>query len=370
MKVMKINIKSIKKAREFKDFFLGKSIERCSEIVLERNRYNLNAFSILGVAMMSFGIAFSWIMRSVFTFSTEFLILWLYFCTMYIVNRLVGLRIKHITVAFYFWMIPVMLMGIVMGTFGDPTQPSITIMVFLCAIPMFILDKPWRVVLFILTNAIVYTICCYTSKTLQLFVADMIDLVLFSVLSIGINCLILKDRIINVENAMNMTLIATTDSLTRINNRSAGAEKVKALMKENRGGMFLLIDFDNFKVINDTYGHAVGDKALIALAACLKQTFRDIDVIMRLGGDEFAVFVHQLENDKDRILCVERMMKEIHNISIPELPNYQFCVSVGISVFSPTASKSFEDLYLESDTALYTTKSSGKNSYSFFSATV
>lgn len=361
-------MKNRKRLKEFKDFFLGKSIEQCSLIVLERNRYNLKAYSILGMIMMSFGITFGWIMREVFTFNIELHILWSYFFIMYIINRFIAVSIKHITIAFYLWIIPVMMMGIIMGTFGDPTEPSITIMVFLCVIPMFILDKPWRVTLFICINAIVYTICCYCSKTLELFVADMIDLILFSVLSIGINCLILRDRITNVENAMNMMLIADTDYLTQINNRGAGIERVEFLLKENKGGMFLLIDLDNFKEINDTYGHIGGDKALIGLASCLKQTFRDSDVVMRFGGDEFAVFAHHIENDQDRLICIERMMQEIRNISIPELPDCQLSVSVGISLISSNVSKDYEQLYLESDQALYVTKRLGKNSYSFFNA--
>lgn len=355
-----------KTERTNKEFLLGKSIERCAVMVAERNRYNLNAFSALGILMMSFAIVFGWIMSDVFTFNMEFLIMWAYFLVMYAVNKFAGVHIKHSTAAFYLWTTPIMIMGIIIGTFGDPTQPSITIMVFLCVMPMFILDKPWRIVLFITANAIIYTICCYLSKTSALFADDMVDLVLFTVLGIGVNCLILKDRIDNVEHAMDMMLIAEIDTLTEISNRGAGINRINRLLQQGDAGMFLLIDFDNFKDINDHYGHTVGDKVLVALGKCLKQSHRNSDVVMRFGGDEFAVFVRGLENDEERKVCIERMMENIHSISIPEMPDYCFNVSVGISTVDHDNKKSFEKLYSESDKALYMTKRKGKNSYSFF----
>ena len=62
--------------------------------------------------------------------------------------------------------------------------------------------------------------------------------------------------------------------------------------------MFLLIDIDDFKKINEYYGHTIGDKALSALSKCLKDSFSEDDVVMRFGGDEFAVFVQNIENEK------------------------------------------------------------------------
>lgn len=349
-----------------KEFLFGKSIDRCATMVAERNKYNLKAFSILGILMMSFAIVFGWIMRDVFTFNTEFLIMWVYFLVMYGVNKLVGGHCKYSTLAFYLWITPIMLMGIIIGTFGDSTQPSITIMVFLCVLPMFILDKPWRIILFIVTNSTIYTICCYLAKTRALFAEDMIDLVLFTVLGIGVNCLILKDRIDNVEHAMDMMLIAESDNLTRITNRGAGINRIKSLIKQGKGDMFLLIDFDNFKSINDHYGHTVGDKVLVALATCLKQCYGDSDVVMRFGGDEFAVFVQVIESDEERKARIDHMMEKIHSIVVPEMPGYRISVSVGVSIVDPQNYKDFKTLYTESDKALYLTKRKGKNSYTFF----
>lgn len=347
-------------------FFSGRSVERCSPEVSARNSHNLRSFSVLGIVMMSFAIAFGWIMRHAFTFSTEFLIMWAYFLVMYLVTRFRGSNTKHATAVFYLWMIPLMLMGIVIGTFGDPHQPSITIMVFLCVLPMFILDKPWRIVLFIFLHSAIYTICCYLAKTPELFAADMIDLVLFTVLGVGVNCMILRERIDNVEYAMKMRLMAETDALTELNNRGAGEKRVKLLIEQGKSGMFLLLDFDNFKEINDNYGHVNGDKALKAVATCLRESFRDHDVVMRFGGDEFGVFAQGLKTQSVGKVCIDRMMRKIHGLHIPDMPDYHFSVSAGVTFFDADSRKSFETVYRESDEALYMAKRQGKNACSFY----
>ena len=354
------------KQRTWTEFLYGKSIERCSAEVSVKNTNNLRAFSVLGITMMSIAIAFGWIMRDIFTFNTEFLIMWAYFIIMYLVIRFSGIYFKNATKAFYLWLIPVMAMGIIIGTFGDPAQPSITIMVFLCVLPMFILDKPWRIILFILSNAAIYTVCCYVSKTIEMFIADMIDLVLFTVLGLGVNCLILRDRIDNVEYAMEMKIMAETDVLTELYNRRAGEERIRLLINHFKMGMFLLIDLDNFKDINDIYGHANGDMVLKTIAACLKQSFRENDVVMRFGGDEFMVFSQNLKDQENAKKCIDRMMLQISDLTIPDIPDYRFSVSVGVTFTNSKDRKTFETAYQESDEALYAAKRKGKNSYSFF----
>ncbi|MBQ6967561.1 MAG: GGDEF domain-containing protein, partial [Lachnospiraceae bacterium] len=84
--------------------------------------------------------------------------------------------------------------------------------------------------------------------------------------------------------------LSETDSMTGINNRGSGENKVRKLLLDGDGGMFMLLDVDKFKSINDTYGHAAGDKVLISIAECMRRAFRNNDVMMRLGGDEFAAF--------------------------------------------------------------------------------
>lgn len=354
------------KLKHWKEFLSGKSIERCSMEVSIKNKNNLKSFAVLGIVMMSFAIVFGWLMKDVFTFGAEFIIMWVYFILVHVAIKLLQKHIKHSTATFYLCLTPLMIMGIIIGTFGDSTEPSITIMVFICVLPMFILDKPWRIVLFILCTSVIYTICCYEAKANELFIADMIDLVLFTILGIGVNCLILRDRIDNVEHAREMRVISETDVLTKLYNRRAGEERVMQLIDHGKNGMFMLIDLDEFKKINDNYGHTIGDKVLINIALCLRQSFRDDDVIMRFGGDEFAIFTPNVVSNEDIKVFIDLMMNKISDLTILDIPNYNFTISVGCTFVDSKDKITFDTIYFESDTALYTAKGKGKNTYCFF----
>ncbi len=84
--------------------------------------------------------------------------------------------------------------------------------------------------------------------------------------------------------------LAETDALSRLNNRRSGESRIRAMLASGTKGMFILLDIDSFKQINDHFGHVVGDLVITAVADALRRTFRDSDVVFRLGGDEFAVF--------------------------------------------------------------------------------
>ena len=85
--------------------------------------------------------------------------------------------------------------------------------------------------------------------------------------------------------------LAQIDLMTGIRNRGSGENKITEYLVRKQCGLLCLLDCDKFKSINDTYGHAVGDKVLIAIADTLRKSCRDDDVVLRLGGDEFAVFI-------------------------------------------------------------------------------
>lgn len=85
--------------------------------------------------------------------------------------------------------------------------------------------------------------------------------------------------------------LSQTDLMTGLYNRGSGEKIISDLLKEKTGGLLCLLDCDKFKVINDTYGHATGDKVIIAIAENLRKSCRENDVILRLGGDEFAIFM-------------------------------------------------------------------------------
>ena len=162
-----------------------------------------------------------------------------------------------------------------------------------------------------------------------------------------------------------VTRISVTDALTGLYNRSYLEKMVTDYIKEEHTGTLFIIDMDNFKKVNDTFGHIAGDRTLQLFAETLRENTRKMDVLGRLGGDEFVVFFldmidKEVAEDKaqaiaDSFLCKFRQLYDLSDIS----------VSVGIA-HCPEDGRDFKTLYKNADKALYYIKNNGKNSYHFF----
>ena len=118
----------------------------------------------------------------------------------------------------------------------------------------------------------------------------------------------------------------------------------------------MMVDLDDFKKFNDTYGHIQGDKALRQIANVLRQSCRKIDILCRYGGEEFA-FILPDSNKKEAVLLGERVRK---SVAESEILNYRFTVSIGIASFPEDAPD--KSTFIErADAALYAAKRQGKN---------
>lgn len=160
--------------------------------------------------------------------------------------------------------------------------------------------------------------------------------------------------------------LSQTDALTGIHNRGSGERRVQNLLEEGQKGMFCLLDIDKFKHINDTYGHGVGDKVLIALAQCLTQSFRSQDIVMRLGGDEFSIYAVGISDEEIGGRSIQRFFNAVNAIDIPELGDYKVSVSLGAVLCSGTQGVSFDQLYQMADTIMYNCKKVVGNKADFY----
>lgn len=150
---------------------------------------------------------------------------------------------------------------------------------------------------------------------------------------------------------------ASIDGLTGALNRKAAELQINTLMGDkNCKGYLFMIDVDDFKTVNDTLRHAMGDLALINLVKLLKENFRKADVVGRLGGDEFIVFMTNTEIQAD----AEAKGTEILDILATSTEEPHFTISIGAAAY-PGAGSDYESLYLAADHAMYVSKKSGKN---------
>lgn len=165
-----------------------------------------------------------------------------------------------------------------------------------------------------------------------------------------------------------IAFMARHDVLTKLPNRSLFAERIEqAIGQAGRGSGFavLCLDLDNFKQVNDTLGHPVGDALLCAVADRLSACVREIDTVARLGGDEFAIIQASIQNAGDTERLARRIVEQVGEpYDLNGHPVVVGC-SVGISV-APADGATGEKLLKNADVALYRAKADGRATWRFF----
>lgn len=180
-------------------------------------------------------------------------------------------------------------------------------------------------------------------------------------------CAMLTARDIDaqVENESLLKTAARMDQMTMVLNRETTMESIRKTLIENikQTHVLFMMDIDNFKTINDTFGHQAGDEFLIKLASEIKTCFRESDLIGRIGGDEFFALMKNVDDMESAIKKANDLMTIISQVCT-DYPTLSLSASIGISVY-PTNGRTLEKLYSEADTALYEAKRTGKNKYIF-----
>ena len=171
-----------------------------------------------------------------------------------------------------------------------------------------------------------------------------------------------------VDISQQLLDLSQADPLTALLNRAACEKLVMRHLGDSEsggGGTLLMIDVDNFKDFNDTYGHPAGDEVLKYLSGWMKAVFRNDDIVCRWGGDEFMVFMRnvvQLSGVRARI----EVLREKANQFYLEGEQRPIQLSIGGSVAVP--GDSFERLFAQADKALYSVKRHGRNGWALFGA--
>jgi diguanylate cyclase (GGDEF)-like protein len=164
-----------------------------------------------------------------------------------------------------------------------------------------------------------------------------------------------------------MKALAETDPLTETYNRRALAEKLmQELERANRYNTMLaclMVDVDNFKLINDAHGHMVGDGVLRQLGAILRREQRTVDVVARYGGEEFVVLLPETARSGARIFA-ERILKKVATQDFGDAePAVHVTISVGIACYPDERVTDGESLLQLADQNLYKAKLDGRNRY-------
>lgn len=176
----------------------------------------------------------------------------------------------------------------------------------------------------------------------------------------------------NIDNRKKQELLlkrrAERDLLTDLYNKMTMSSLINDYLnlprKEKQIDALIMLDADNYKSVNDTFGHVFGDKVLIDIADSLKSCVKQSDLVGRVGGDEFMIFLKDVRCKEDIKSILERIGEGIHHTYAENETEVTISASIGVAYLTPDIT-GFQTLYKLADEALYNAKESGKNCYRF-----
>lgn len=177
-------------------------------------------------------------------------------------------------------------------------------------------------------------------------------------------------KIINIDERKQelerLLLKSQKDPLTRLYNKAVTKQLISEIIEQSvdEKHAFLFIDIDNFKQVNDRYGHLTGDHVLATIASHMRVMFRKEDVVGRIGGDEFVIFMRDIESKQQIIEKATKLKKTFENSNRKEDKKIDVTASVGIAIY-PEDGNTYDLLLANADQALYHVKENGKDAFHF-----
>ena len=260
---------------------------------------------------------------------------------------------------FYAMLASVSLFGILLGTVRAPApnRAATTFCVLLFAIPFLMIDVSFRADLLTICSTVTFCILSSQCKTPEAVSLDVTNSVCFCVLSCMSSWIFSCRSIGQLADQVFIEKERDTDGLTRLLTKSASKVLISTYLGQGTPGSLLIVDIDDFKSVNDRFGHLYGDEVLRRFAQCLHENVQRPDILGRFGGDEFIVFLigADASDASATAWCITQAVASCFRGS-----RCPITCSIGTATVE-RSHQDYEELFQAADQALYNAKDCGKN---------
>ncbi|MDD3238478.1 MAG: GGDEF domain-containing protein [Lachnospira sp.] len=273
---------------------------------------------------------------------------------------------EHTRAMYYLFETFTFMLVIVSGTYYSPHDRAVFFFMMLIVVPLLYVERP---IISIGTSAIACVIFGFVTAVVKaddpsIMNVDLMNAVVGFALSAVFIYYIRNLHLASMQATLLLKVEVQIDGLTGLLNKISTQASCQRYLEYNHpitNCVVIMLDIDDFKHINDTYGHQCGDIVLVQIGVVLKQIFRTQDIVGRIGGDEFLILMRDIEN----VTVAEDKAKQI-NVQVKnifkEYGDEQISCSIGI-VQNRNQNTTFMEMYQKADQALYQAKKDGKRQY-------
>lgn len=336
------------------------SYKEYKDDVIETNHQLLGVFAFGGTILNFLLFSVSFYLKSISSSMYLYLLALVFSLLVLWINKIVYKYMpKWTTFLSYTYAAFLFIIYMIVGVNHNINSTAAIICGFYVLFPIFFVDKPYRYAIFVLFLTGIFFIDTFVVKDIDYALLDFLNCSVFALISILLLYYLYNVRMLNLVNKRKVMEERDTDYLTGLKNRMAIETYISSNLNDCKQGIIFFVDLDDFKLVNDKYGHAMGDKVLIEVAQVIERIFSGYEYA-RLGGDEFVIYAEGVNDEKWAKERASLLIKEISNIKISGKRNIVGS-SIGI-VFSNSCGE-YSTFFDRVDSAMYEAKKDGKNCY-------